>query len=60
VNPITFFHQVREELAKVSWPDRKSALSMTLVVIGVSAAVGLYVGGLDALFTTLFNAIIRQ
>ena len=60
MNPITFVHQVREELAKVTWPNRKEAFSMTLIVLGVSAAVGLYVGGLDALFTTLFDAIIRR
>lgn len=60
VNPIKFIHQVREELAKVSWPNRKDTLNMTVIVLGVSVAVGLYVGGLDAVFTSLFDIIIRR
>ncbi|MBI5151066.1 MAG: preprotein translocase subunit SecE [Candidatus Pacebacteria bacterium] len=60
MNPITFIHQVREELAKVTWPSRKETLNMTLIVLGVSVAVGLYVGGLDAVFTSLFDYIIKR
>lgn len=33
---------------------------MTLIVLGVSVAVGLYVGGLDAVFTSLFDYIIKR
>ncbi|MEK7458421.1 MAG: preprotein translocase subunit SecE [Patescibacteria group bacterium] len=60
MNPLSFISQVREELAKVSWPNRKDTLNMTLVVIAVSLGVGLYVGGLDAAFTSLFDFIIRR
>jgi preprotein translocase subunit SecE len=60
MNPIKFMQQVREELAKVTWPNRKDTLNMTAVVVGVSVAVGLYVGGLDAVFASLFQIIIQR
>ncbi len=33
---------------------------MTAMVIGVSAAVGIYIGGLDSLFTSLLNILVRR
>ena len=60
MHPVAFVQQVREELAKVSWPKRANAINMTLVVLGVSLVVGLYIGGLDSLFTTLLNALLKQ
>lgn len=60
MNPLSFLHQVREELAKVTWPTRQETLTMTMIVVGVSIAVGLYVGGLDTLFTALFDTFIRR
>lgn len=60
MNPIKYFRQVREELAKVTWPTRQSTINMTLMVVGVSMAVGIYVGGLDSLFTSLFDYAIKQ
>lgn len=32
---------------------------MTVIVLGVSLAVGLYVGGLDYLFTNLLGLILK-
>jgi len=60
MNPITYLRQVREELGKVSWPTRKDAINMTLVVIAVSAVVGIYVGGLDSLFTVILDYILKR
>jgi len=60
MNPIKYFRQVREELAKVTWPSRQSTITMTAMVIGVSAAVGIYVGGLDSLFTTLLDYVVKR
>ena len=60
MNPITYLRQVTEELSKVSWPTRKEALNMTFVVIGVSAVVGIYVGGLDSLFTVILDYILKR
>jgi len=46
-NIISFLSEVRTELLKVSWPKREDVIKLTLIVLLVSAIVGLYVGGLD-------------
>jgi preprotein translocase subunit SecE len=46
-----FFHEVRTELAKVTWPTRSDALNLTIAVVLVSALVTAYVGGVDYLLT---------
>lgn len=58
-NPISYFSEVRTELQKVTWPSRQQTQSLTLVVIGVSVAVGLYVGLLDLVFTKLTEFLIK-
>ena len=42
-----YFKESYEELKKVSWPTRKDTVRDTLVVIGVSLAVALFLGLLD-------------
>jgi len=32
VSPIEFFHQVRQEISKVTWPSRKETTITTLMV----------------------------
>ena len=41
------------ELKKTTWPTRQEANRLTLVVIGIIIALGIYMGGLDALFSQL-------
>jgi preprotein translocase subunit SecE len=57
-NPAAFLVEVRGELEKVTWPTRKETLKLTAIVVGVSLAVALYVGGLDFLFTRLLGLIV--
>lgn len=54
----TFITEVRSELAKVTWPDKGDVIKLTLLVIGISLAVGLYLGGLDVLFTEMLKFLI--
>jgi len=46
-----FFHEVRAELKKVTWPSREELQTYTIVVFGVSTALTLYVFALDWVFT---------
>jgi preprotein translocase subunit SecE len=55
---IGYLKEVRQELNHVSWPTRREAIRLTLIVIGISLAAGLYLGGLDYLFTQLMGFII--
>lgn len=54
-----FIRDVRSELRKVVWPTRDEAIRLTAVVIGVSAAVGFFLGAVDAIFTQLFQLVLR-
>jgi preprotein translocase subunit SecE len=46
-----FAQGVVEELKKVSWPTKKETMRLTLIVIGVSLIIGLYIGIIDILLT---------
>jgi preprotein translocase subunit SecE len=45
-----FFHEVRAELKKVTWPSREELQTYTVVVFGVAAALTVYVFALDQIF----------
>ncbi len=57
--PGIFLQQVRIEMKKVVWPTRAQTIRLTLLVIGVSAAVGLFIGALDILFVKIIELVIR-
>jgi len=48
-----FLKETKVELKKVNWPTRKETIKYTLIVVGVSFAVAIFLGGLDLLFTWL-------
>ncbi|XOB40479.1 MAG: preprotein translocase subunit SecE [Candidatus Nealsonbacteria bacterium] len=54
----TFFKEIKVEIRKVNWPTRKETIRDTLIVIGVSIVVAIFLGGIDFLFTTLLNRFI--
>ena len=55
---ITFLREVRVELGKVSWPSRRQLLLYTGVVIGLSFAIAIYLGGLDAIFASILTRLV--
>ncbi len=55
---ITFFKEVRMEMKKVNWPTREQTLRYTLIVLGVSVAVALFLGGMDFIFNLLLRKFI--
>lgn len=47
-NPIIkYINEARSELAKVSWPSRTALINHTLLVIGVSIVLAIFIGGID-------------
>jgi preprotein translocase SecE subunit len=46
------------ELKKVAWPTRETVTRLTLLVLGVSFAVGLYIYTLDRVFNTLLDLVL--
>ena len=55
---ITYLKEVKVELKKVNWPTKKETTKYTLIVIGVSFAVMIFLGGLDFLFTWLLGKFV--
>ena len=54
-----WLRESRAELRKVTWPTREEALRLTYVVIGLSVALGLLLGGADFLLSTLYSLLIQ-
>ena len=53
-----FIQEVRGELLKVTWPTRAETIRITLIVVGISLAVGLYLGALDFLFAEMLKFLV--
>jgi preprotein translocase subunit SecE len=46
------------ELKKVAWPTRQTVVRLTVLVVAVSFAVGLYIFVLDQIFNSLLDALL--
>ena len=45
-----YFKEVKIEMGKVNWPSKNTTINYTLVVIGASAAVAVFLGAMDYFF----------
>jgi len=59
-NPLTYVKESKQELEKVIWPSREQTIRFTLIVIAASLVVGIYVAGLDAVFTKLAERFLYR
>ena len=57
---ITFFKEVYLETKKVNWPTKQETIKYTLLVIGVSVAIALFLGTVDFLFTAFLSKFILK
>jgi preprotein translocase subunit SecE len=53
-----YFKEVLLEIKKVNWPTREETLRYTLIVIGISVGLAVYLGGLDFVFDKLLNMFV--
>ena len=53
-----FLKEVFLEIKKINWLSRREVLRYTLIVIGVSLVVAIFLGGLDFLFATLLSKFV--
>ncbi len=56
----TFLSEVRQELKRVTWPSRREVYGTTFVVIVTSIFFGVYLFGLDAIFSTAVTWLFRR
>ncbi len=53
-----YFSETTGELRKVSWPTRQEAIQLTIVVLLVMVAMGVFLGLVDLLAQNLLNATL--
>ena len=52
-----YFKETSGELRKVTWPTRKEATNLTIIVVIVTLVMGIYLGLLDYIFSRFFALI---
>lgn len=57
---IQFLREAKAELLKVNWPSKKQTINYTLLVIGVSIAVAIFLGSLDYFFNYILKSILLK
>lgn len=57
---ISFLKEVRAELEKVVWPSREQTIRYSILVIVVAIVVGLFLGGIDYILTSLQDFLIKK
>lgn len=57
---IDFVRSVKVELEKVVWPSREQTIKLTMIVVFTILIVGFFIGGIDLLFSKLFNLLINR
>ena len=54
-----FLREVRAEMRKVVWPDRRQTTAFTIVVLASTAFIALLIWGFDSLLNLLLGLIIH-
>jgi preprotein translocase subunit SecE len=57
--PVKFLKETYNELTQVVWPTKNEVIRLTGVVITLSILMGLYIGGLDWVFTRLMELVLK-
>jgi len=52
------FRETRGELRKVVWPSREETIRLTIVVIVISSAIGLFLFAGDSVFLWLYTQLV--
>ena len=55
---VTYIKEARQELMKVTWPTREEAIRSTIVLVALSLAVALFLGGVHFVLAYIFNRFI--
>ncbi len=53
-----YFEESWSELKKVAWPTRQTVINLTLIVIGVSVAIGAYIAVLDTVLNRALDLVL--
>ncbi len=53
-----YLKHVREEFTHIVWPSNRTAISHTLVVIGIAISIALLVAFFDYIFASVVRSIV--
>jgi len=56
---VNYLKGAKEELSKVVWPNRQTTINHTIVVIGVSLAVALFLGAVDLGLSKVIEILVE-
>jgi preprotein translocase subunit SecE len=56
--PIQYIKEAQVEIQKVTWPTRQQSLQYTAIVVIISVAATIILGGLDLLFNYILTQFI--
>ncbi len=56
---VNFIKETRSELRKVVWPERRYVMVATIIILFLVVLTGLYVMGVDFVYTKIFGYLIR-
>ena len=57
-NPVEFFRQVRQEVAKVTWPTRKETTITTLMVFAMVVLASIFFLIVDSALSTAITSLL--
>ena len=55
---IRYFQETRDELRKVTWPDREEITRLTVIVLSATVAFAAFLGILDFVFQRLAGLLV--
>jgi len=59
LNKLTnYLKEVKVEIKKVNMPTKQETIKYTLIVIGLSLVIAIFLGGLDFMFTFLVSKFL--
>jgi preprotein translocase subunit SecE len=58
IGVIRYFQDTREELRKVTWPDREEITRLTVIVLSTTIASAAFLGILDFVFQRLAGLLV--
>lgn len=60
VNPLKFVQQVRSEVGKIAWPNRREVLLTTLMVFAMAVVTATFFSLIDILFQTGLQSLLHM
>ena len=57
--PVIFLREVRQELGKVAWSTRQELIGSTVVVIGTTLILAVFIGIIDLVLSRFLSIIFK-